>query len=105
MLSADGNLDNLDAKDLNLESRVKVTLAPPSRVIKIMNLVDPAQAKFMVEREFKRVFDDIVYEVAKHIEIEHCFIIKMHNSTIGAEPGSVFLITKNKDDSVKVGIS
>lgn len=102
MLSADGNLDNIDAKDLNLESKHLYDKAPPSRILKIMNLVDPIQAKFMVEREFKRVFDDIVYEVAKHIEIEHCFIIKSHNSAIGAEPGSVFLVTKSKEDSVKV---
>ena len=67
-----------------------------------MNLADPAAARMMTEREFKRIFDDIVYEIAKHVDIQHVFIIKSHNTAIGAEPGSVFLVTANKDESLKV---
>ena len=67
-----------------------------------MNLVDPAQARIFTDREFKKILDDIIYETAKHVELEHIFIIKNHNSAIGAEPGSVFLVTKQKDDSLIV---
>lgn len=96
MLSTpDGKLD-MDFKDLNLET-------PPTRVIKIMNLVDPVQARIFTEREFKKILDDIIYETAKHVDVDRIFVIKNHNSTIGAEPGSVFIVTKNKDDSLLVG--
>ena len=67
-----------------------------------MNLVDPSQARIFTDREFKKILDDIIYECAKHTSIEHVFIIKNHNSTIGAEPGSVFLVTKDKEESLQV---
>ena len=70
-----------------------------------MNLAESAAARMMTEREFKRIFDDIVYEIAKHTSIEHVFIIKNHNTAIGAEPGSVFLVTGDKGDSLKVDAS
>lgn len=94
LLSSDGKI-NLDFDELNLET-------PPSRVLKIMNLVDPAQARLYTDREFKKVLDDIIYETAKHTDIVHVFIIKNHNATIGAEPGAVFLVTKDKEESVRL---
>lgn len=65
-----------------------------------MNLADPEHARMLTEREFNKLFEDIVFECSKHIDLEHIFIIKTHNSTIGAEPGSVFLVTKSKEDSL-----
>lgn len=65
-----------------------------------MNLVDPIQARIFTDREFKKILEDITYETAKHLEVDQIFVIKNHNSTIGAEPGSVFIVTKSKDDSL-----
>lgn len=67
-----------------------------------MNLVDPAQARIFTDREFKKILDDIIFETAKHAVLDQIFIIKNHNSAIGAEPGSVFIVSKNKDDSLVV---
>ena len=92
--TSDGKLD-LDTKDLNLET-------PPSRVIKIMNLVDPQQARMYTEKEYRKVLDDIVYECSKYIQLEHIFIIKNNNATIGAEPGAVFLVTGDKEKSLEL---
>lgn len=94
MLSSDGKL-TLEFDELNLET-------PPSRVVKIMNLVDPNQARLYTEKEFKKVLDDMVYEAAKHITIGNVFIIKNHNTAIGAEPCSIFLTTTDKEESVKL---
>lgn len=65
-----------------------------------MNLADPIQARIFTDREFKKILEDITYETAKHLEVDQIFVIKNHNSTIGAEPGSVFIVTKSKDDSL-----
>lgn len=94
MLSSDGKL-NLDFDELNLET-------PPSRVVKIMNLVDLNQARLFTDREFKKVLDDMIYETSKHINIVHVFIVKNHNTAIGAEPCSIFITTESKDESVKL---
>ena len=67
-----------------------------------MNLVDPTHARLFTEKEFKRILDDISYECTKHIPFEHIFVIKNHNSTIGAEPGAVFVVTNSKERSLDV---
>lgn len=75
---------------------------PPSRVIKVMNLVDPIQARMYTDKEFCKIRDDIIYECSKHLPLEHCFIIKNTNTSIGAEPGAVFILTADKDQSVQL---
>lgn len=65
-----------------------------------MNLVDPSQARIFTDREFMKILEDVTYETAKHLVVNQIFVIKNHNSTIGAEPGSVFIVTKDKEDSL-----
>ena len=79
------------------------SLAPPTTVIKIMNLVEPEQAKLFTSREYSKVLDDIVLECSQVVkEIGHAFIIRNHNSKIGAETGSVFMRVKTKEDAVEL---
>lgn len=67
-----------------------------------MNLVDYRQARLFTEKEFKKLFDDILYECSKKGEFKHLFVVKNSNCKIGAEPGSVFVITESKDKSLEV---
>lgn len=67
-----------------------------------MNLCDSEQAKLFTDREFKKILEDMAIECSKHVKIKHAFIIRTHNSRIGAEVGSIFIELDDKKDAEKV---
>lgn len=73
-----------------------------SSIVKIYNLVDPEQALMLTTREYREILSDIKAQASEFAEIDNCFIIRSHNSTIGAEPGCVFMRMKDKEGSKDV---
>jgi|SRR3990167_507458 len=65
-----------------------------------MNLIDTQQVSFYTEKDFNKILDDFVYECSKSCESLYAFIVRNSNATIGAEAGSIFVLTSHKNKSV-----
>lgn len=71
-------------------------------MIKMMNVVDPAQARLLTDKEMKKIQDDVEYECIKNGSILHIFIVKNSTATIGAEPASIFITTPDLKATVEL---
>lgn len=82
-----------DSAPIAIQSSEIVNVIPSSRVVKVMNLVDPKEArdsKFQKEK-FEEILDDISDELSKFGNIVSSYVIKPKSEKIGAECGSVFV--------------
>lgn len=79
-----------DNVQLNLAGENK-TSQPGSRIVKVINLVDPKEAKDLKPEKYEEILDDIREEFNKFGHIVSCIIIKPKLEKIGAEAGSVFI--------------
>ena len=79
-----------DSLQLNLEEDIQNTM-PSSRVIKVMNLVDPKEISKLKSEKFEEIEEDIKEEFTKFGTIVSSVVINPKNEKIGAEPASVFI--------------
>jgi RNA recognition motif-containing protein len=78
---------------VTIQSSEITNVVPSSRIVKVMNLVDPKEAKDskFPKEKFEETLDDISDEFSKFGNIVSSHIIKPKNEKIGAETGSVFM--------------
>lgn len=98
----EGTIELGEHHDLNLESRIYLTLAPPTRIVKVMNLIDSQQVRLYTEKDFNKILDDFIYECSKSCDSLYAFIVRNSNATIGAEAGSIFVLNATKQKSVEL---
>lgn len=85
------NLFNQDENvQVNFTTGEQKVGIPNSKVIKVMNLVDPKDIPKLKPENYDEKLDDIKEEFEKFGNIVSCFIVKPKNEKIGAEPTSVF---------------
>lgn len=93
-------LGDLNTMDQQKVGRLNIQQVPTSKVIKVMNLVEPEMAKCMDKTDLKGMFEDIIIEFGKHAEVVTGFVVLPQHSIIGAEPGCLFIeledITKSQ---------
>jgi len=88
---------------LNLDKSKKLNLvAPMTNIVKVMNLCDVEQARLLSAGDFDKMLEDMLMECSKKVKLVNAFIVKNHNRSIGAEPGSIFLELESKDEAEKV---
>ncbi len=75
---------------LNLDSDVQTSL-PSTKVIKIMNLLDPKEATKIKSEKLLEILEDIKEEFSKFGQILNAIIISPKKEKLGAEVGSVFV--------------
>jgi hypothetical protein len=82
-----------DSLPVSIQSSEVTNIIPSSRVVKIMNLIDPKEAKdkSFPKEKFEEVMDDIIEELSKFGNIVSSHMIKPKNEKIGAECGSIFV--------------
>lgn len=88
---------------LNLDGDVQNSL-PSTKVVKIMNLLDPKEALKMKTEKFQEILEDIKEEFTKFGSIITAIIICPKHEKIGAEVGAVFVEfneVKSAENSMK----
>lgn len=69
----------------------KSQTTPPSRIIKISNIIQPEKARTLADEELDEIFIDIGEEFDKHGKIKETFMVRAHQAAIGAESGCIFM--------------
>lgn len=95
MLTGANILDNLNPLKLNLGF-------PITRVVKIHNIIDPDKVSRLNRAHFDKVFGEITKELKAIAAYTKAFIATNTTKGYGAEPGSLFVELKTKEEAEKL---
>jgi hypothetical protein len=87
--------------NINLNNDSNVGIKYKSKVIKIMNMVDPDKALKFTENEYEELYQDIRHELRRFGDYEVIMLITKDKVKLGCECGSAFIQFKELDSAEK----